>query len=209
MNMLKSQGALANFSGVSFERRFMNTLMNTTRYKTVDILYKNKSQIPREIILENENKHILKLYHQFPFVDCYDNKSQMDFKLCINDKVDIFIECKYQQSEGSVSSKIPYSCALLDGLSSVDKNQHCVYLSSGDIFKKKRIQNIINHMQQQYPDIQFIHVDTESDYDALFDFIYDLSTNEIISETVDDVCRDELGLLNLVYPQPQWPHLGI
>jgi hypothetical protein len=177
------QGVLANKSGISFEKQLIT--MCCARYKTSGILYKNKSKNPCQITFENNDKQTLELYPQHKFTDCYDNKSIMDFKIKMND-VSIFIECKYQQSEGSVSSKIPYSCALLNSLYSYEEKNILVYLSGGCVFKTKRIQNIMRHMTLQFPNIKFIHIDTEKDYAILFDYIDDLLIDDIINDIIYD-----------------------
>jgi hypothetical protein len=176
VNSYPTQGGLANKSGISFEKEL--TRMMNSRYTNMGTKYKKKKQStnPCEITFKNNDHQIIKVYPQCSFIDCYNNKSFMDFMIAIHD-IEIWIECKYQQSEGSVYTKIPYSCKLLNHLHS--SKRICVYLSSGDIYKKTRIQNITRVESVTYPNIRFIHVDTDTDYDILFDIINDILRSTI------------------------------
>ena len=162
-----TQGLKANVSGSSFEQKLYSAFMKTPRYQVVSSRVNPKTQRINELVLQLNDKKI-KINEQYVFRDIYNNKSKMDFIININDDKYIFVECKYQQSEGSVSSKIPYSCALLNGLS--DTNNFCVYLSGGKIFEKPKVNNIMNYMKNEYPNLTFIHV-IDDDYDELFDYV--------------------------------------
>lgn len=177
MDITRLQGGLAHLSGSSFEQQLFHMFMKSDRYSIVskDVVSSTSNNLKQLVLkpLNNNQQHIhVKTQHKFK--DCYDNDSRMDFVLDLNNGKRIFIECKYQQSAGSVSSKIPYSCALLNHLCVNDDK--VVYLSGGEVFNTKRVQNIMRHMHINFPDIKFIHIDNNSDYDVLFEYINEVLT---------------------------------
>jgi hypothetical protein len=93
------QGGLANSSGNTLEQAVIATLCS----KNFRVLYfrdyeKNKEKYGKEILLRNA-----------PFISIYNHNGTTEF-LLISEKynLNLRIECKWQQSSGSVDEKFPY-----------------------------------------------------------------------------------------------------
>ena len=97
--MSKSQGGLANSSGNTLERMVIATLeskgFEVVKYR---IWYKNPGKFGNELLLRN-----------VPFETIYDHKGNTEFLIkSKKHDLEIRVECKWQQSSGSVDEKFPY-----------------------------------------------------------------------------------------------------
>ena len=97
--MSKSQGGLANSSGNTLERTVIATLeskgFEVIRYR---IWHKNPEKFGDELLLRN-----------VPFETIYDHKGNTEFLIkSKKHDLEIRVECKWQQSSGSVDEKFPY-----------------------------------------------------------------------------------------------------
>lgn len=96
-NNNKQGGAIANKNGKILEK-FCCNLFEEYDYPVFQ--YKDRNKI------ENENKYVIK---NVPYTSIYNHKSKTEY-LLVNKNHDlrIRIECKWQQTAGSVDEKIPY-----------------------------------------------------------------------------------------------------
>lgn len=97
--MSKSQGGLANSSGNTLERTVIATLeskgFEVVKYR---IWHKNPEKFGNELLLRN-----------VPFETIYAHKGNTEFLIkSKKHDLEIRVECKWQQSSGSVDEKFPY-----------------------------------------------------------------------------------------------------
>lgn len=93
------QGGLANSSGNTLERTVVGTLLSkgfeVERYR---VWQKNPSRYGKELLL-----------HNVPYTTIYGHSGNTEFLLLSEVyQLEVRIECKWQQSPGSVDEKLPY-----------------------------------------------------------------------------------------------------
>jgi hypothetical protein len=116
----KSQGGLASSSGNTLER----TIMGTIESKNFEVEYyrnwkKNPSKYGSELLLRN-----------VPYTTIYGHKGNTEFLLKSEQyDLEIRIECKWQQSSGSVDEKFPY--LYLNCLERMPENKIIVVVDGG------------------------------------------------------------------------------
>ena len=97
--MAKGQGGLANSSGNTLE----TTVIGTLESKGFEVVNFRKWQRKKE---KHGSELLLK---NVPFISIYDHPGNTEFLLkSAKYQLNIRIECKWQQSSGSVDEKLPY-----------------------------------------------------------------------------------------------------
>jgi hypothetical protein len=124
---MPEQGTLANDSGNLLEQTVKTVLsskgLKKLRYRE---WLKNPEAFGKELLLFN-----------VPFTSIYDHKGSTEFRL-LSDRysLDIRIECKWQQSAGSVDEKLPY--LYLNCIEAMPE-KHIIILIDGDGWKSGAI----------------------------------------------------------------------
>lgn len=124
---MPEQGTLANNSGNVLEQT-VKTILSSKGFEKVRYIEwsKKPEKFGRELLLFN-----------VPFTSIYDHKGSTEFRL-ISDRhnLDIRIECKWQQSAGSVDEKLPY--LYLNCIEAMPE-KHIIILIDGDGWKRGAI----------------------------------------------------------------------
>jgi hypothetical protein len=118
--MARTQGNIANSSGNVLEQTVVSTFkakgFEVIKYRVWD---KNKEKYGDELLLEN-----------VPFVSIYGHKGNTEFLLKSKKyNLEIRIECKWQQSAGSVDEKFPY--LYLNCVESMPENDIIIIVDGG------------------------------------------------------------------------------
>ena len=185
---MDSQGLKAKDSGVLFEDALRNAIIQCDRYTVVkhDVFMKTSkkqsnstksySQKNKELIVIQPNsesitsKPTMTVRREVKFTDLDNNESRMDFVFDIvhNDvKKTLWIECKCQNVPGSVSTKIRGSCAILSHLAKQSTHNYSFYVYYGKEYLTTRMQNILRNVQQEYPQLTFVHITNINDFEPL------------------------------------------
>lgn len=135
--MANSQGSLANNSGNNLEQAvrtvFQNKGFEIVTYREWE---KRPDKYSTELLLVNA-----------PYTTIYDHSGRTEF-LAKSKKYnfEIRIECKWQQSQGSVDEKLPY--LYLNCIESMPEN-HIVIIIDGKGFKEGAVEWLRNAVEQK------------------------------------------------------------
>jgi hypothetical protein len=118
--MARTQGNIANSSGNVLEQTVVSTFkakgFEVVKYRVWD---KNKDSYGTELLLEN-----------VPFQTIYGHQGNTEFLVkSENHNLEIRIECKWQQSAGSVDEKFPY--LYLNCIESMPENDIIIIVDGG------------------------------------------------------------------------------
>lgn len=135
-----TQGAIANVNGKIFEKQLI-PLFTEHGYKVMLYSEFKKQGYP----LDSLPKTVIR---QVPFESIYHHKGKTEFLLINNEKGRrIRIECKWQQSQGSVDEKLPYlylNCVY--GFEETD----IILLVDGAGFKKGAVDWLKNSVKDRW-----------------------------------------------------------
>lgn len=135
--MAKSQGSLASDSGNTLEQT-VKTVFQNKGFKIVTHREweKNSDKYGTELLLINA-----------PYTTIYDHPGRTEFLAKSNKyNFEIRIECKWQQSSGSVDEKLPY--LYLNCIESMPEN-HIVIIIDGKGFKKGAVEWLRKAVEQK------------------------------------------------------------